>query len=301
MWLEATASVFLIKTGFGAGSGWLLERGLILTNEHVVEGAKIVVVYQELDPAFDATVIAVDTERDIALLRFDPDTAQLSDFATPLQTGQIEASDSASPLMALGYSGSAVKSDGTVGSASANVGVLSQVTRIGDTRELKIDAPVDPGDSGGPVLNLRGEVVGMVRAAQEQTAGGQRVVGTFFAVHIDEIRDALPGLKRSGGFAPTPTPIPAILEALVTRVIDGDTIEVEFHDGSEDTVRLLGIDTPETFQPNQAGEYGNITDTGCLDEWGDLVTEVVTGLLEGKSVRLVRDLEAGLRVPLVEC
>ena len=58
-----------------------------------------------------------------------------------------------------------------------------------------IDAPVDPGGTGGPVLNAHGEVA-MVRAVQEYTPSGRRVVGTFYAVHVDEIRDALPDLKR---------------------------------------------------------------------------------------------------------
>jgi putative serine protease PepD len=59
-----------------------------------------------------------------------------------------------------------------------------------------MDTPVDPGDSGGPVLDASGEVVGMTRAVAEQTVGGQRVVGTFYAVHIDEILDSLPDLKQ---------------------------------------------------------------------------------------------------------
>jgi hypothetical protein len=46
------------------------------------------------------------------------------------------------------------------------------------------------------VLNGNGEVVGMSRAVLEKTDQGQRVVGTFYAVHIDEIREALPGLMR---------------------------------------------------------------------------------------------------------
>ena len=45
-------------------------------------------------------------------------------------------------------------------------------------------------------MYAKGEVVGMVQAAQERTYGGQRVVGTFYTVHVDEIRDALPDLKR---------------------------------------------------------------------------------------------------------
>ena len=55
--------------------------------------------------------------------------------------------------------------------------------------------------------------------------------------------------------------------------MDGDTIDVTFEDGTTDTVRLLGIDTPENQIPNAPIEYGHITDTACLRRWGDLATE----------------------------
>lgn len=83
--------------------------------------------------------------------------------------------------------------------------------------------------------------------------------------------------------------------AMVTRVIDGDTVEVLHDDGSADTVRLLGIDTPEIFSQNQPNEYGDINDIACLDRWGLLATELVTDLVEGEVVTLVLDPVAGLR------
>jgi micrococcal nuclease len=58
------------------------------------------------------------------------------------------------------------------------------------------------------------------------------------------------------------------LTATVVRVVYGDTIDVMFEDGTPDTVRLLGVDTPETYECNQAYDYGEITDTACLDSWG---------------------------------
>ena len=98
---------------------------------------------------------------------------------------------------------------------------------------------------------------------------------------------------------PPPTIVPTTragnLVARVIRVVDGDTVSVSFLDGSTDTVRLLGVDTPEMFTANKAYEYGNITDTGCLDRWGDLATAFAVETLEGQMIDLVLDPEAGER------
>jgi len=191
--------VFLIQAFNGKGSGWLIEPGLILTNEHVIEGSSRVTVRQASNPPFTAIVLGFDSWRDVALLQFDPKRARLPRGATALSLGSIREQDIASPLLGLGYSSSDTKFDGTVGLASANVGVLSQITDFGGSRlglNLVMDAPNDPGDSGGPVLDAGGAVVGMIRAAQVHNSSGQRVVGTFYAIHIDEIRRILPALKR---------------------------------------------------------------------------------------------------------
>ena len=192
-------SVFRIETSSGMGTGWLIEPGLILTNHHVVEGSTIVSVRQNQGSLFTARVRAIDEPRDIALLSFDVSQTFLDPMAKPIPTGDAYTSKIASSMMAMGYSGELTPlEDGTVGPATANIGVLSGIVTFifFCVNNLVIDAAVDPGDSGGPVLNLDGEVVGMTRAAQAYTGSGQRVVGTFYAVAWEEIRDALPNLKR---------------------------------------------------------------------------------------------------------
>ncbi|MDA1129640.1 MAG: thermonuclease family protein, partial [Chloroflexi bacterium] len=92
----------------------------------------------------------------------------------------------------------------------------------------------------------------------------------------------------------------------MTRVIDGDTIDLAFLEtsleaarqlGLESTerVRLLGVDTPETYSSNTSGEYGGITDTACLDRWGDLATEFAIKILDNQTVTVVLDESAGLK------
>ena len=102
----------------------------------------------------------MDERRDVALLRYDVTGTQMGAGAVPLVLGDADINDIAKELLALGYSGSGVKSDGQVGSPKANAGILSQITNFGAQsygRNLEMDAPIDPGDSGGPVLNTAGE------------------------------------------------------------------------------------------------------------------------------------------------
>ncbi len=194
LYRDTRTSVFYIDPTDGQhGTGWLLEPGLIVTVAHVVSGREEMIVRQATAPTFIATVEGIDERRDVALLRYDVD-AELEADARPLPLGDAGIDDVATTLLALGYSSSGVKREGTVGSPKANAGILSQITNFGPDsygRNLEMDAAIDPGDSGGPVVNADGAVIGMVRAAARRTDEGQTVVGTFYAVHADEIRAAL--------------------------------------------------------------------------------------------------------------
>lgn len=93
---------------------------------------------------------------------------------------------------------------------------------------------------------------------------------------------------------------PAGRMATVQRVIDGDTIEVQFGNSDVDTIRLLGVDTPETtFSSVSPGEFEGIPGTTAgadhLYNWGYRATEFATQELEGESVRVEVDPEADRR------
>lgn len=85
----------------------------------------------------------------------------------------------------------------------------------------------------------------------------------------------------------------------VTNVVDGDTIDVQFADGSTDTVRLLGVDTPETHVEVQPDEFEGIPDTDAgrqwLREWGDEASAFAERELDGARVRIATDAEADRR------
>ena len=176
LYRETRASVFYIDPTDGQhGTGWLLEPGAIVTVAHLVAGREQVIVRQATAPSLVATVAALDERRDVALLRYDSDEAELEAGALPLPLGDAGSDHIATTLLALGYSSSGVKREGTVGSPKANAGILSQITNFGADsygRNLEMDAAIDPGDSGGPVLNRHGEVIGMVRAAARRSESG---------------------------------------------------------------------------------------------------------------------------------
>ncbi len=186
-------SVFYIETTRGSGTGWLSEPGLILTAYHVVGANSTVTIRRGVGQPFTGRVVAFDSQRDIALISFDDSIAKVSSGGIiPLPLGNISGQDIARPLLSLGYSNSGVKADGSVGSASAVTGVLSQITNVGvgaTINNLLMDVAVGPGDSGGPVLNELGFVVGMTRAISLEH------VGTSYAISVDEIRAALPDLR----------------------------------------------------------------------------------------------------------
>jgi len=88
--------------------------------------------------------------------------------------------------------------------------------------------------------------------------------------------------------------------ATVTRVIDSDTVEVEFEDGETDTVRLLGVDTPETTlgdvdPPEYEGIPDNTAGRDHLFNWGERASDYATEELEGETVRVATDPEADRR------
>lgn len=88
--------------------------------------------------------------------------------------------------------------------------------------------------------------------------------------------------------------------ATVTRVVDGDTIEVEFADGTTDTIRLLGVDTPETtLSRTDPPEFEGVPDTAAgrdhLYNWGQRATQFGSEQLAGQQVRVVMDPESDER------
>ena len=118
---------------------------------------------------------------------------------------------------------------------------------------------------------------------------------------VDE--PATPKESTTESTEPTTTPDAVDGESVtvtVTRVIDGDTMEIEYANGTEDTVRLLGVDTPETTLSRVSpDEFAGIPDTTAgrdhLFNWGERATTFAEDELEGTQVQMVFDPDSDRR------
>jgi serine protease Do len=165
------------------GSGFIVdERGLILTNEHVVEGADRVVVTID-DHDVPAEVVGRDHELDVALLSVH--TSHVLKVARLGRSANVRVGDFVVAV------GNPFGLDHTVtsGIVSARLRMIADATKV---PLLQTDASINPGSSGGPLYDLSGRVIGI------NTAIVPGANGIGFAVPIDFIRSALPQLRASG-------------------------------------------------------------------------------------------------------
>ncbi len=166
----------------GAGSGWILDSGgVIVTNNHVVEGARTVTVTLEDGRSFTATSVKTDTVADLAVLKIGASNLPTLQIASDqLQVGQwVMAIGNA-----LGLGISATK--GIVSALNVSMSPDQGETLTG---LIQTDAAINPGNSGGPMVNLAGQVVGINSAKIAQVG----VEGMGYAISIGE---ALPIIQR---------------------------------------------------------------------------------------------------------
>jgi serine protease Do len=186
----------------GAGSGFIIDKsGYILTNNHVIEDAdEISVMLADMknpEDALKAKVVGHDKLTDTALLQL-VDTAKQP--LAELKFGDSAQMSAGDWVMAIGNPFQLAN--------TVTVGVVSAVGRVSpmlnpslgrDLEYIQTDAAINQGNSGGPLLNIRGEVIGMNTAIMSEGSrelGGQGGnIGIGFAVPINTIRDVLPQLK----------------------------------------------------------------------------------------------------------
>jgi serine protease Do len=155
------------------GSGFIISAdGTILTNAHVVEGAQEVIVKLTDRREFKAKVIGADKQTDVAVLKISANNLPV------VKLGNPAAARVGDPVLAIG-SPYGFENSATSGIISAKARALPEGTYV---PFLQTDVAVNPGNSGGPLFNLQGEVIGINSQIYSRTGGYQ---GLSFAIPID--------------------------------------------------------------------------------------------------------------------
>jgi S1-C subfamily serine protease len=184
-------SIFTAASVKGSGSGSVLDRqGNILTNYHVIEGARDVTVALYTGDYYPAELVGADPDNDIAIVRIKAPAEQLHPIplgdSTHLRVGQR--------ILAIGnpFGLERTMSDGIISSLNRQ---LPSRNRRSLKSIIQINAALNQGNSGGPLLNTRGELIGMNTAIATSTGDN---AGIGFAIPVSTIRRLAPQLMQFG-------------------------------------------------------------------------------------------------------
>ena len=173
-----------------------------------------------------AYVAAIDASRDIALIKVDRSFPSVLQFATNAREGE--------EVIALGYPFRYTLGE----SMTVTTGIISAFRTSGSVAYIQTDSDINFGNSGGPLLNLRGQVVGMNTAGLRE----RDAQGINFAIRYDVLASRLPALLRTAARPPTvtPTPTPTSEPQPIFGPVDGE-IEHNLEDGFIDDYDPGGI------------------------------------------------------------
>ncbi len=179
------------QTEKALGSGFVIDKaGHIVTNERVIAGAQKVQVSFSGTDQIGATVVGKDASTDVAVLEIDAHSRSL----TPLLLGDSDRVAVGDPVVAIGNPFSLTR--------TATAGIVSAVQRTIDVpngfsigHAIQTDAAINHGNSGGPLIDARGDVIGV---NAQITAGTSGNVGIGFAIPINTVKTVVAQLIRVG-------------------------------------------------------------------------------------------------------
>jgi S1-C subfamily serine protease len=174
------------------GSGFVIDKsGHVVTNYHVIEGASKVEVSFSGNDEMPATVVGKDPSTDIAVLRIKGAQGRA---LTPLELGSSDAVRVGDAVVAIGNP-FGLERTVTAGIVSALQREITAPNGFAIDRVIQTDAAINHGNSGGPLLNADGKVIG-VASQIESSSGGN--VGIGFAVPINTVKDVVSQLLEHG-------------------------------------------------------------------------------------------------------
>ena len=214
---RVTPGVVQIITPNGAGSGFVIASdGRVATNKHVVGSHKRVTVRIPGAGSYAGRVLGADAIADLAIVDIDGEGG-----FTVLDMGNSDDLSIGEDVVAVGFP----LDDMLGGAPTITRGVASSIREFEGVEYIQTDAAVNPGNSGGPLFNGAGEVIGVntfvIRDAGWQ---GGNIEGINLAVSINELKERLPSLSAGESVARTPTPTPR-----ATATPQPDAVSESFH------------------------------------------------------------------------
>jgi S1-C subfamily serine protease len=182
------------QTEKALGSGFVIDKaGHIVTNYHVVQGAQRVQVSFSGHDQIDAKVVGKDPSTDVAVLQVDAHSRSL----TPLPMGDSDRVQVGDAVVAIGNPFGLTRTV-TAGIVSAVQRSIEAPNGVGIGHAIQTDAAINHGNSGGPLINARGEVIGVNSQINTGNTGEQGNVGIGFAIPINTVKAVAGQLIRSG-------------------------------------------------------------------------------------------------------
>lgn len=278
-----------------SGSGFIWnDQGMIVTNNHVIDGAKNIMVEFSDGLRTEAKIIGADPESDLGVIQVDVDKSYLHPVtltdSTQIRTGDI--------AIAIGNP-FGLQSTMTVGIVSAlgrslpldNQSVAGATYSIPDV--IQTDAPINPGNSGGVLVNLGGQVMG-VTSAIESTSGANAGIGFVIpSIIVNKVVPSListgsydhPWIGISGGTIRSEVATEMGLAttqrgALVNEVIKGSPADLAGLQGSSKTIKINDSDV------NIGGDIITAIDDAPVNDFEDLVAYLARYTDVGQKVTL---------------
>ncbi len=191
--VQIASSPNISGTTTALGSGFVVDKaGHIVTNFHVVDGAGQIRVSFSNRDTVEAELVGTDPSTDLAVVRVDANASAL----TPLPLGNSDQVRVGDPVVAIGNP-FGLDRTATAGIVSALQRLITAPNQFTIDHVIQTDAPINRGNSGGPLLNTRGQVIGV--NTQIETGGvSAGNVGIGFSVPSNTVKDVLAQLLQTG-------------------------------------------------------------------------------------------------------
>ena len=258
--IDTTNDFGMNSTGIASGTGFIISsNGYVVTNHHVIEGGSEVTVTTHGGEDYSAQIVGYEANNDLALLKMEGDNFP---YVTIGSSTELLVGDQ---VVAIGNVLSTFAS-------SLTVGYVSGVDRVVDTEGtamnmIQTDVAINSGNSGGPLFNMKGEVVGITTAKfSGNSSSGATIEGIGFAIPMDDVTGMIEDLRNFG---------------YVTGAYLG--------------VMVMDVDATAQYYGVPAGAYIESTTAGGAADRGGVQAKDIITEIGGYAVTSVSDLTRVLR------